>query len=191
MGASISNNFAAIPYNNMVQGNIRETHLPAAGSSLKLRAEDSFDDNNITGYIEMDFVGNGAANLNVTTNSNTPRMRHAWMDWRKGDVEVFAGQGWSLLTPNRVGVSPENKDVYTTRNVDRNSQVGIVWTRADQIRLAIHSGNSFSACLALENPDQYVAAVEVIFPFQYNASLGTQFDAANQTGVPNLFPDVI
>jgi hypothetical protein len=45
--------------------------------------------------------------------------------------------------------------------------------------------------VALENPEQYVGAGEVIFPFAFNAQLGTQFDAGNNASTPNLHPDVI
>jgi hypothetical protein len=66
-----------------------------------------------------------------------------------------------------------------------------LWRRAAQARVAWHPNKEFAIGVGVESPDQFVGAGEVIFPFAFNAALGTQFDAANQTTVPNKFPDVV
>src|SRR5262249_6986156 len=70
-------------------------------------------------------------------------------------------------------------------------QVGMPWTRAAQFRVVYHATPNFQFGVALENPDQFVGAGEVIFPFAFNAQLGPQFDAANNTATPNTMPDII
>jgi hypothetical protein len=190
-GGNLVTPFGTTPYNNTVQGNISETRLSAQNSQFTLSVKDQFDDNTVKAFMETDFLGNAAANLFVTSNSNTLRMRQYWVDITKGQVEFTIGQAYSLLTPNRFGLSPENGDVYGTRNLDPNKQVGLSWTRAMQFRVAVHPIEGFTLGLALENPEQYVGVGEVIFPFQYNAALGIQFDAGNNTATPNGMPDVI
>jgi hypothetical protein len=81
--------------------------------------------------------------------------------------------------------------VFTTLNVDAGIQVGLPYTRAGEVRMAWHPTKEFAIGVGAESPDQFVGAGEVIFPFAFNAALGPQFDAANQTTVPNRYPDLV
>jgi len=145
----------------------------------------------IVGYIETDFLGNDATNVFVSTNSHTNRLRLAYADVNAGQLEFTAGQAWSWMTPNRKGLGPDPKTVFTTINDDAGIQVGLPFTRAAQARVAWHPTKEFAIGVGVENPDQFVGAGEVIYPFAFNAALGPQFDAANQTTVPNRYPDVV
>jgi hypothetical protein len=189
-GNGIATLFGQVPYNNTIQGNQTDGRFSAQASQLNLKVKEEIGGAHATAYFEGDFLGNSASNNFVTTNSNTFRMRHYWLDVRRGDWEVLAGQAWSWLTPNRKGVSPENDDVFYTRNLDQFYQVGLTWTRAAQIRAAYHSG-ALSGGLALESPDPFVGVGEVIYPFGLNAQLSAQADAGNVPGAPTLFPDMI
>ena len=113
------------------------------------------------------------------------------MDVNWGNWEFAAGQAYSWMTPNRRGLSPYPTDVFTTLNIDQSLQVGLPWTRAAQARLAYHATPELAFGVAIENPQQYVGAGEVIFPFAFNAALASQFDAGNNAGTPNAMPDVI
>ncbi|HEY2846502.1 MAG TPA: hypothetical protein VGI80_01720 [Pyrinomonadaceae bacterium] len=190
-GNTTGTNFGSIPFPNQVQGFLSETRLAAINSQLGLKVTGKFGKNDVTGYVEMDFVGNDASNVFVTTNSHTDRMRLFWVDVRRGKHEFVAGQTWSLLTPNRHGLGPENEDVFVTNNIDRSYQVGLVYARQAGFRFIYHPSSRWSVGFAAENPQQYVGVGEVIFPFAYNAQLGIQFDAGNNPGAPNLMPDLI
>ncbi|HLQ52397.1 MAG TPA: hypothetical protein VK129_12920, partial [Terriglobales bacterium] len=150
-----------------------------------------YGENNIAGYIEADFNGNDAANIFVSANSHTNRLRLYWLDLKRGKWEILGGQSWSLLTPNRVGISPDPGDVFSTRNMDTNYQVGLAWARQAGFRLGYHPDEHWALALGVENPQQYVGQGETIFPFAFNALLGIQFDAANNPSTPNLHPDII
>jgi hypothetical protein len=180
-----------VPYDNTLQGHLSETRLTAQNSRLSLKAHGVFGANDITGYVEADFIGNDAANVFVTSNSHTNRLRLYWVDVKHNKWEFMGGQSWSWLTPNRVGVSPDPSTVFFSLNEDTNYQVGLTWTRAAQFRVVYHPNEHWAFGLAAENPDQFVGAGEVIYPFFFNAVLGPQFDAANQSTVPNLHPDFI
>lgn len=189
---SLGTNFFAIPYSNVVQGHLSETRLTAQNSRISLKAASKFGRNDVTGYYEMDFLGNDAANVFVTSNSHTLRQRLFWLDLKRGNWEILGGQSWSWLTPNRVGLSPNPSDIFYSQDMDFNYQVGLTWTRAPQFRVAYHPNKNWAFGVALENPQQFVGqGAEVIFPVGLNAVLGPQFDAANNSATPNVHPDII
>jgi hypothetical protein len=82
-------------------------------------------------------------------------------------------------------------DLALTYGEDANVHVGIPYTRAGTFRAVYHPNDHWAIGGSVENPDQFVNAGEVIFPFAFNAALGPQFDAANQTTTPNAYPDFI
>jgi cell division protein FtsB len=190
-GNVAATNFNAIPFNNTVQGHLTEFRSTAQFSRLSLKVTDKFGENDVTGYAEMDFNGNDPANVFVTSNSHTNRVRLYWLDLKRGKWEFTGGQAWSWLTPNRNGIGPLTSDLFVTQNEDANITVGQVYTRASQFRVAYHPNDNWALGIAIENPQQFVGAGEVVFPFALNAALGVQFDAANNNGAPNAHPDLI
>ena len=56
----------------------------------------------------------------------------------KGKFEFLAGQSWSLMTPNRKGISPLPGDIFYSQDIDVNYQLGLVWGRIPGFRLAYH-----------------------------------------------------
>jgi len=192
-GFASGTTFAGIPYNNTVQGHLTEFRSTAQNSRFNLKTHAMFGQNDITGYIEMDFNGNDPTNVNVGGGSHTARLRLYWMDLKRGKWEFLGGQTWGLMTPNRVGVSPMPNDLALTMNEDANYQVGLPLTRAAEFRVAYHPNEHWAFAAGIENPQQYVSAGEVIFPFQFNAVLGVQFDTGNTSnvGAPNVAPDVV
>jgi hypothetical protein len=75
--------------------------------------------------------------------------------------------------------------------MDPNYQVGLQWARQAGIRVGYHPGEHWALALGIENPQQYVAAGEVNFPFAFNAQLGPQFESGANPATPNLHPDII
>src|SRR5215468_4182136 len=192
-GSGYGTNFFSIPFANTIPGQITETRTTAENSRFSLKVTDSFKGNNVLGYIETDFHGNDPANLNVSSNSSTARLRQYFVNVKRGKWEILAGQAWSWLTPNRVGLSSLPADVFYTLNMDANYQVGLTWTRSPQVRGIFHANEHWGLGLGLENPDQFAGqSGQTIFPAAFNTPAVTQqFDAANQTTTPNLHPDVI
>jgi hypothetical protein len=190
-GSITATSFGAIPYSNTVQGHLTEYRATGQYSRWSMKVTTKFGKNNVTGYLEGDFNGNDAANVFVTSNPHTDRIRLYWLDLKRGKWEFLAGQTWGLQTPNRVGLSPAPADVFVPIGEDAQTHVGLNYTRAAEFRAVYHFTDRFQWGLAIQNPDQFVGAGEVIFPFAFNAQLGPQFDAANQTTVPNASPDLI
>lgn len=191
LGSGISTSYGALPYNNTIQGHLTEFRTTGQYSRLSLKTHAKFGANDVTGYLEMDFNGNDAANVFDTTNPHTDRLRLYWLDLKRGKWEFLGGQSWGWMTPNRNGIGPMPSDLALTIGEDANVHVGVTHTRAGQFRAVWHPNDKFAWGIGIENPYQIVGAGEVIFPFAFNAALGPQLQAANQTTVPNAAPDVL
>ena len=187
-GGDIGSSLGSFPYNNTANGQLSETRFSAKNSRLGLKVDSMVGDSKVLGYVETDFLGNAATNINVASNSDVLRMRVYFVDVRKGDWEFLAGQSWSMMTPNRKGISPIPGDLFFTQNVDTNYQVGLVWGRTPQLRALYHATSELTFGVSLENPDQYVGSA-VTLPAGFTA---TQVDnGSNGTATPNVLPDAI
>lgn len=187
-GGDIGTSFASFPFSNTAAAQLSETRFSAKNSRLGLRIDTDLGDTKVLGYVETDFLGNAPTNLNVASNSDTLRMRVYFVDVQHGPWEFLAGQDWSMLTPNRKGISPLPNDIFFTQDVDVNYQVGLVWERTPQLRLLYHPTNEWTLGISAENPDQYVGPA-VTLPAKFDA---TQVDnGSNGTATPNFMPDVI
>src|SRR5712672_1705485 len=199
VGSGIATSFGSIPYSNQLpQARMSETRLSAQYSRLSLKVDAHLTDSTtITGYVESDFLGFQPANAFQTANSDSLRLRVYWANVRHGKWEVLGGQAWSLMTPNRVGLSALTPDVFYTLDEDPNFQVGLTWARQTQFRVVYHPTSNWAVGVSLENPQQFVPG-SVVFPSTFFTS---QFDngsgstsapsSATNTAVPNLHPDII
>jgi len=186
-GSAIGSSFGSVPYSNGSTGQLSETKFSAQNSRIGLRVDSTVGDTKVLGYLETDFLGNAASNLYVTSNADTLRMRLYFVDLKNGPWELLAGQDWSLLTPNRVGLSPLPSDIFYSNDMDTNYQAGLTWARQPQVRLTYHATDEFAVALSVENPDQYVGAA-VVLPAAFSAA---EVDTTAASTQPNIFPDII
>jgi hypothetical protein len=202
-GNGIGTNFAGFPFTTTAAGapnppgNLSETRFSAQNSRITLQATSKVGAANLKGYIEADFLGNTAQNLNITSNSNGLRMRLYWVQFIGGKFEFLAGQSWSMLVPNRNGMSPMPGDLFYSQDVDTNYQLGLTWGRTPGFRFVDHASDTVNFGLALENPQQYVGGA-VVLPAAFTACCATQVDTGSGGGnvgssspQPNLYPDII
>src|SRR5580658_5218670 len=186
-GSAIGSSFGSVPFSNGSTGQLSETKFSAQNSRIGLRVDSTVGNTKVLGYLETDFLGNAAANLYVTSNADTLRMRNYFVDLRNGQWELLAGQDWSLLTPNRVGLSPLPSDIFYSNDMDTNYQAGLTWARQPQIRLVYHPTDEIALGVSVENPDQYVGTTAVL-PAAFTAS---EVDTTAASTQPDVFPDVI
>jgi hypothetical protein len=186
-GSAIGSSFGSVPYSNGSTGQLSETKFSAQNSRVGLRIDSKVGDTKVLGYLETDFLGNAASSLYVTSNADTLRMRNYFVDLKNGQWEFLAGQDWSLLTPNRVGLSPLPSDIFYSNDMDTNYQAGLTWARQPQIRLTYHATDEFAVALSVENPDQYVGT-GVVLPAAFTAS---EVDTTAASTQPNIFPDIV
>lgn len=195
-GSGIGTNFGSIPYNTGVNGNISEFRLSAQNSRIGLRVDAKVHGANVLGYLESDFLGFVPTNAAVTSNSDTLRLRVYWVDVRKNKVELFGGQSWSMLTPNRRGLSALPADLFYSQVIDVNYQNGLVWSRNPQFRFILHPTEKIAMGLSLENSEQYIGGSGGGGLITLPAALATPYakqlnDGTTTLSVPDAHPDVI
>lgn len=199
-GSGIGSNFGSIPFSNTVPGHLTENRFSLQNSRVGARVDADVKGTHVIGYWESDFLGGATAaipNLNVSTNSALFRLRLFWVDLRKDKFEILGGQSWSMMTPNRVGLSAIPGDIFFTNNVDVNYQVGLTWARQPQFRLIYHPSDAVTFGVSFENSEQYVGGSGgggVITPPAALAGsyIPGQLDNGTPgTAVPNLHPDIV
>jgi hypothetical protein len=202
VGSGLGTNFTILPYaNTLPLGQLSEFRFTGQGSRLSLKVDaQPTESTAVTGYFESDFNGFEPANSNISTKSDTFRLRLAFLQIRHGKWELVTGQTWSFLTPTRDGLSPYPENVFTALRLDTSYLAGLIYSRQPEIRVVYHPTNHWALGVALENPQQFVPS-SVVFPTDGSTNFfSTQFDngssstsaassAVNPT-VPNLHPDI-
>jgi hypothetical protein len=193
VGSGVATSFGTIPYSVIggvpnTPGRMTEIRSLAQNSRLSLKIASKVGESNVTGYAEADFAGNNPSSLFVTSNSSTLRLRLYFAQLMRGKFELLGGQGWSLMTPGRTGISPWPADLFISQVQDSNYQLGITWGRQSQLRMVYHPSKEWAMAVSIENPNQYLST-GVVLP---GSNFNSQFDmAGNQTTTPNLHPDII
>ena len=196
LGSGIGTNFAAIPYNNVPQGHLTDAYLSLQNSRVGARIDTIVHGAYVMGWWESDFLGNQPGNVLVSTNSNSFRLRLFWIDVKKDQWEVLGGQSWSLITPNRRGVSPIPADVFYSQVIDVNYIVGIPWGRVPTLRAVWHPNTTVAWAFAGENAQQYIGGSAggglVTLPAGLITPLTNQLNNGNTSfAVPQFNPDFI
>ncbi len=195
--SQIGSNFGSVPYNNTVGGKISEDRFSIQNSRLGFRADGDWKGAHFIGYNEFDFLGSGAGNnYSVTNGAVVPRIRLYWVDVRKNGWEFLAGQSWSMLTPNRKGISPLPGDIFYSQVFDVNYMAGLTWTRQPGFRVLYHFGSTVTWGFSAENPEQYIGGSAggsaIVLPAALASLTPTQLDQGNiNNGTPTLTPDFI
>src|SRR5262245_60034752 len=123
--ADIGSNFGAIPYPFSPLYNENEFHGTARQSRISLLVEGNIDPwQKLSGYYETDFLGVGTTSNYNQSNSWAARLRHAYFTYDNSGYgfHFLAGQTWSLLTQNQVGITPRKENIPLT--IDANYVVG-------------------------------------------------------------------
>ena len=197
-GGSLGTNFGSIPYNNAATAKLSEFRFSPQNSRIGFRVDGNWKGAHFIGYNEFDFLGtSGAFNMAVTNGAFVPRIRLYWVDVRKGQWEMLGGQSWSMLTPNRKGISALPGDLFYSQVVDVNYVIGLTWTRQPGFRVLYHPSDKVTFGVSLENPDQYIGGSgggpTVVLPAALTGLANSQLD--NATGsvqnIPNVHPDII
>jgi len=200
-GASLATNFGNYPYNNnLPTGRLTEDRFSAANSRIGFRVDDTYKGIHVLGYYEGDFVGgvgNGAFNTQVTSNSLLYRLRLYWVDLRKDKLEFLAGQSWSMMTPNRNGLSALPGDLFYGQEFDVNYLNGLTWGRIPGLRFLYHPNKTVTIGISAENSSQYFGGSGgggvPTLPAALAGLTSNQVDASvvNGQGIPNVRPDII
>jgi hypothetical protein len=196
-GNGLTTSDATIPLNNTQAGGLSETRLTAQGTRFSLRIDENVGKTAVVAYGEADFNGYQPYNLEISNNPDTFRLRHFFVQLRRDKWDFLAGQDWTFLTTNRVGLSPLPSDIYTTVNPDLNYQVGITYARQAQFRAVYHFNDHFAIGASVENPQQFVGSAPT-FPTLFATSYLNEVDnntdflsTDGATKTPNFLPDFV
>jgi hypothetical protein len=155
---TLGSNFGSVPFNNGPLGNLSEYHFSVQNSRLGFRLDGDMKGTHFIGYNEFDFNGTGGStNYAVTNGAIVPRLRLFWIDARKGNIEFLGGQSWSLMTPNRKGLSALPGDLFYSQVIDINYIAGLTWTRQPGMRVLFHGPkDKITFGFSVEQGDQYI-----------------------------------
>ena len=198
-GSGIGTNFGSIPYNNTFPAaKNSEFRFNPQNSRIGFRIDGNWKDVHFIGYNEFDFLSSAVpSSVNASNGAFVPRLRLFWVDVRKGKLEFLAGQSWSMLVPNRNGISALPSDLFYSQVVDVNYMAGLTWTRQPGVRVLYHPSDKVTMGLSFENPTQYIGGSaggsSITPPTALAGVIGNQLDntsgSANST--PALTPDII
>src|ERR1017187_5580050 len=195
-GGSLGSSFGSVPYNSAATAKLSEFRFSPQNSRIGFRVDGNWKGTHFLAYNEFDFLGtSGTSNLSVTNGAFVPRLRLFWVDVRKGQWEMLAGQSWSMLTPNRKGISALPGDLFYSQVVDVNYMAGLTWTRQPGVRFLYHPSDQVTVGLSLENPDAYIGGSGggsgITLPSALSGLAGSQLDNASTVQTtPNLHPDI-
>jgi hypothetical protein len=181
-GSSMGSNFGSVPYNNTANGHLTESRFSIQNSRLGLRVDGDWKGAHFIGYNEFDFNGtSGSGSLAVSNGAVVPRLRLFWVDVRKDKWEFLGGQSWSMLTPNRNGISALHGDLFYTQVIDINYMAGLTWTRQPGARVLFHPNEHVTFGFSAEQPDQYMGGSaggsSAVLPAALVSLAGSQLDA--------------
>jgi hypothetical protein len=195
LGSGIGSSFGSAPYSNGAAGQLSETRFSMQNSRISLDVNANYVGFDWHGHIEADFLGFAPPNLYVTSNSNTLRSRLYWIDGRKGKFEFLGGQSWSMMTPNRTGLSANPSDIFYSQDMDTNYQLGLTWARQAQFRLIYHPTDTVAAGISIEDGDQLYGNATVPSSLAGQGDNGSgginNANVATNPAAPAVAPDVV
>jgi hypothetical protein len=127
--------FSSVPFFSSPLGHENEWRASAQQSRIAFRAYGDIDPaQHMQAYYESDFLGAGVTANSRESNSYNLRVRQAWLSYDNDNAHfhMMAGQGWSMLTQNRVGITPLYENVPLT--IDAQYVAGFNWARQEQLR---------------------------------------------------------
>ena len=151
--ADIGSSYNAIPYPQSPLYHEPEFRGSARQSRLALLIEGAPSTvARVAGYFETDFLSSGVSSNSNESNSYTLRVRQAYATFDRSDwgFHVLAGQAWSMLTLDRVGITPRQENVPLT--IDAQYIVGFNWERQWQLRFVKDFSRRVWAGISFEEP---------------------------------------
>ena len=127
--------FGTIPLLNSPLYNENELRFSAQQSRIAFKASGDIDPaRHVAGYYEMDFLGGAPTGNSRESNSYNPRIRQLWFAYNDDywHSHFSAGQMWSLLVQNRVGILNQTENIPLT--IDAQYVTGFNWARQPAIR---------------------------------------------------------
>jgi outer membrane murein-binding lipoprotein Lpp len=199
--------FGTLPFHNSPLYFENENRYSAQQSRLAIKASGDIDPaQHLTAYWENDWLGAGVTANSRESNSYNLRMRQAWLFYDNDNwhSHFLAGQAWSMVTANKLGILPGTENAPLT--IDAQYAVGFNWARQPQLRFVqdwnktlwfgVSVESSQTAFASNGTPLAFSAANGAIVPTGLGVDAGNACNAAGllnntTTCSNNIFPDVV
>ncbi|MGO9019084.1 MAG: hypothetical protein ACLQVJ_12120 [Syntrophobacteraceae bacterium] len=169
-----------------VRGTARQSRITA------LAEANANEHTKISAYAEADFLGAAQTANSNESNSYNPRMRviYGTVDLTNCGIHVLAGQEWSLLTTDKVGIIPRQENIPLT--IDAQYVPGFNWTRNPQLRVVQDfDDQKIWLGVSVESPQAILSGITApSFVSATNSASGGLFNSANSYST-DFAPDVI
>ena len=150
--ADATSTLGGFPFDNSSNAHLSEFRLTPRHSNLSLAADGETKGLKARAYFEIDFEGAAATANETISNSFTPRIREGWVNvTTQSGLSFLGGQTWSLLTPNRKGLSPNGE--LRPATVDASYLVGYHYARLGSFRITKNFNDKVWLAFAVENPE--------------------------------------
>ena len=146
----------------------------------------------ISGYLESDFLGAAQTANSNESNSYNPRVRvfYGTIDESACGVHFLAGQEWSLLTTDKVGIIPRQENIPLT--IDAQYVPGFNWTRNPQLRLAKDfDDQKIWLAISAESPQAVLTGIGTPPSFINGTNAGGSLFDKNNNYTSDFAPDII
>jgi len=157
LGADLPTPFNSVTMPGASQSNLSEFFYSGRQSKITTFVDGRLKNVDLSSYVSADFLSAGVTSTSTSTNGYTLRVRQAWGQVKFDNGWSFlGGQGWSLVTENGKGISPDDDLGRTNdarpKTIDPSYNVGFVFARQAGIRLTKSFGDKFALAVAAENP---------------------------------------
>jgi len=169
--------FSSMPFPNSPLYHEDELRFSARQSRIAAAIEGDIDQAQRLGaYYEMDFLGAGVTANSRESNSYQPRIRQAFLSYDNDNYHfhLMAGQGWSMLTQNRVGITPLYENIPLT--IDAQYVTGFNWARQPEFRFVEDWNKVAWFGVSVESP-------QINFPSNSVGILGAGSQSAAATAI--------
>jgi len=155
--SDVIGNFNSFPFDGVANSSLTEFRLTARQSRFTLLAEGKAGDTKLSGYYELDFLGQAPTANQIETNSFTPRQRQLWAQAEfKDGITLTGGQMWSLLTTDRKGIATRAEFIPLT--IEGSYVIGWDYVRQTAVRFTKNFSNKTWAAFEIANPETTIAA---------------------------------
>jgi hypothetical protein len=154
------------PFNNLTMPGASQSQLPeffGSGRQSKITTfvEGHAGSVDLSSYVSADFLSAGVTSTSTQTNSYTLRLRQAWGQVKfNNGFSFLAGQSWSLVTEDAVGIAPDDDMGKTNdvrpKTIDPSYNVGFDFARQFGLRVTKSFGDKIAVAFAIENPQATV-----------------------------------
>ncbi len=171
----------ALPYEHADSYLLSESGLSGQQSRVGVTMEGKLPFGTIRAYFEGDFLGVGTGSNNNQSSSYLLRQRIALAELEtKNHWTVSGGQGWSLVTEGKSGISTAASNMALPTMIDPNYVAGLVWARMGSLRVTKAFAKAAFAVSA-ENPQLiYSASLAGNTPYAVVGSAGLSASFLNQ-----------